>query len=73
MVKVIRKENYITEKKSGIIELLNALSRYYSGRKLKNINKKLMKIGLEKVAKTENISKNELNQAENCKKSQQMN
>ena len=32
-----------------------------------------MKIGLEKVAKTENISKNELNQAENCKKSQQMN
>ena len=67
-MKIIRNENNTIAKKPGIIELLNALSRYYSGRKLKNINKKLRKIGLEKVAKTENFSKNELNQAKKLQK-----
>ena len=63
MKEFTRKEyNIITENK-GIIELLNALSRYYSRRKVKNIRKKLLGIGLEKTAKIENISKNELNQA----------
>ena len=40
-MKIIRNENNTIAKKPGIIELLNALSRYYSGRKLKNINKKI--------------------------------
>ena len=56
------------KKKSGIIDFLNSLSRYSGGRKLKNINRKLMKIGLEKVAKMGNISKNELNQSEKLQK-----
>ena len=69
MVKIIRNENNtIAKKKSGFIDFLNFLSRYYGGRKLKNINRKLMKIGLEKVAKMENISKNELNQSEKLQK-----
>ena len=64
MKEFTRKEyNIITENK-GFIELLNALSRYYSRRKVKNIRKKLLGIGPEKIAKIENISKNELNQAE---------
>ena len=50
-------------KKRGIIELLNAL-----GRKMKNIHRKLMKKGLGKTAKIQNISKNELNQTENLQK-----
>ena len=58
----------LQKKKSGIIDFLNSLSRYYGGRKLKNINRKLMKIGLEKVAKMGNISKNELNQSEKLQK-----
>ena len=70
MVKIIRNENntIAKKKKSGIIDFLNSLSRYSGGRKLKNINRKLMKIGLEKVAKIENISKNELNQSEKLQK-----
>ena len=55
-------------KKSGIKEFLNALSKYSSGRKAKNARKKLLRMGLEKVAKIENISKNELNQAEKLQK-----
>ena len=64
MVKIIKSENNIITENRGIIQLLNALSRYYSGRKAKNTRKKLLGIGLEKLAKIENISKNELNQAE---------
>ena len=45
-------------------ELLNTLSRYDSRRKVKNNRKKLLKIGLGKIAKIQNISKTELNQAE---------
>ena len=45
-------------------ELLNTLSRYDSKRKVKNNSKKLSKIKLEKIAKIQNISKNELRKAE---------
>ena len=38
-------------------ELLNILSRYDSGRKVKNNRKKSLKIKLEKIAKIQNISK----------------
>ena len=59
------------QKNRGIIEpqnmstqeLINTLSRYDSRRKVKNTRRKLLKIGLGKIAKTQNISKNELNQA----------
>ena len=44
-------------------ELLNTLSRYDSRRKVKSNCRKLLEIGLEKIAKIQNISKNELNQA----------
>ena len=73
MVKTIRNENNIIAKKEAL-QLLNAL-----GRKIKNIDRKLMKIGLGKTAKIQYISKNELNQDEKLqkkkiiKKNQQMN
>ena len=41
-------------------ELLNALSRYDSKRKVKSNGRKLLKIKLGKNAKIQNISKNEL-------------
>ena len=44
-------------------ELINTLSRYDSRRKVKNIHKKLSGMGPEKIAKIQNILKNELNQA----------
>ena len=40
-------------------KLLNTLSRYDSRCKVKNTRKKLLKIKLEKVAKIQNISKND--------------
>ena len=45
-------------------KLLNALIKYDSRRKLKKNRKKLLKIKLEKIAKIQNISKNELSKAE---------
>ena len=45
-------------------ELLNTLSRYDSKRKVKSNRRKLLKIKLEKNAKIQNISKNELSKAE---------
>ena len=45
-------------------ELLNALSRYDSKSKVKNNRRKLLKIKLEKIAKIQNIWKNELSKAE---------
>ena len=71
MVELTRKEYNIIAKNRAIIEpqnmstqeLINTLSRYDGRRKVKNIRKKLLKIGLEKIAKIQNISKNELNQA----------
>ena len=44
-------------------ELLNTLRIYDSRRKLKNNYRKLLGIGLEKIAKIQNSSKNELKQA----------
>ena len=58
------------QKKIGSIEFLNALSRCYSGGKSKNTRIKLFGMGLEKVAKTKNISKNVLNQAKKLQKNQ---
>ena len=45
-------------------ELLNTLNRYDSKRIVKSDCKKLLEIKLEKIAKIQNISKNELNKAE---------
>ena len=45
-------------------ELLNTLSRYDSKGKVKSNRRKLLKIKLEKIAKIQNISKNELSKAE---------
>ena len=45
-------------------ELLNALGRYDSKRKVKSNHRKLNKINLKKTAKIRNISKNDLNRAE---------
>ena len=71
MVELNRKEYNIIAKYWGIIEpqkmstkeLMNTLSRYDSRCKVKNILKNLSGVGLEKIAKRQNISKNELNQA----------
>ena len=40
-------------------ELINTLSRYGSRSKVKNDRKTLLKIGLETIAKIQNISKKE--------------
>ena len=45
-------------------ELLNILSRYDSKRKVKSNRRKLFKMKLEKIAKIQNISKNNLSRAE---------
>ena len=45
-------------------ELIDTISRYDSRRKVKSNRRKLLKIKLEKIAKIQNISKNELNKAE---------
>ena len=47
------------------IELLNTLSRYDTKRKVNSNRKKILKMGLEKIAKIQNISENELRKAEN--------
>ena len=48
-------------------ELLNTLSRYDSRRKVKSNRRKLFKTKLDKIAKIQNISKNELRKAEKQK------
>ena len=71
-IELTRKENYLIAKNRGIEEpqdmsteeLLNTLSRYDSKRKVKSNRRKLLKIKLEKIAKIQNISKNELSKAE---------
>ena len=45
-------------------ELLGALSRYNSNRKSNNNRRKILKIGLEEIAKLQNISKNDLSRVE---------
>ena len=49
-------------------ELLNTLSRYDSRRKVKSTHRKLLGRGLEKIAKIQNISKNEFNEGEKLEK-----
>ena len=71
MVELTRKEHNIIAKNWGIMEpqnmstqeLLNTLIRYDSRRKVNSNCRKLLKIKLEKIAKIQNISKNELNKA----------
>ena len=72
--RIRRKEyNLIVKRKRGIKEpqnmskeeLLNTLIRYNSKREVKKIRKKLLKLGQEKIAEEENISRNELNQVKN--------
>ena len=45
-------------------ELLDALSRYDSKRKINSNRRKIFKMGLEKIGKIQNISKNGLSRAE---------
>ena len=64
MVELTRKEYDIIAKHRGITEpqnmstqeLINILSRYDSRRKVKNNRKTLLKIGLGKIAKIQNVS-----------------
>ena len=72
MVELTRKEYNLIAKNRGIIkprkmsiqELKDTFSRYDSRLKVKSNRRKLLKIKLEKIAKIQNISKNELNKAE---------
>ena len=72
IIELTRKEYNLIARNRGIKEpqnmsteeLLTTLSRYDSKRKVKSNRKKLLKIKLEKIAKIENISENELNKAE---------
>ena len=72
IIEFTRKEYDLIAKNRGIKEpqnmsteeLLDTLSRYDSRRKVKSNRRKLLKIKLEKIAKIQNISKNELNKAE---------
>ena len=71
MVELTRKEYNIIANNRGIIEpqnmntqeLINTLTRYDNRRKVKKIRREILKLGLEKIAEIQNISKNELNQA----------
>ena len=72
MVEITKKGYNIITKNRGAIEpqkmttkeLLNTLRRYDSRCKVKSTHRKLLRIGLEKIAKIKNISKTELNQGE---------
>ena len=72
MAELTRKEYNIIAKNRGIIdpqkmstkELLSTLSRYDKRRKARNTRRKLLNIGLEKIAKIQNISKFELIRAQ---------
>ena len=79
--KITRKEYNLVAEQRGIKdpqniskgELLNTLSKYGSNREIEKIHKKLSKIGLNKIFKTQNISKNELNQVKKLKKKKKIN
>ena len=72
IITLIRKEYSLIAKSRGIKEpqkmsteeLLNTLDRYNSRREVKSTRRKLLRIKLEKIAKKENISRNELRRAE---------
>ena len=71
IIEFTRKEYDIITRSRGIKEpqnmsteeLLNVLSRYNSKPKVKTNHKKLLKMKLEKIAKKQNISRNELRKA----------
>ena len=71
-IELTRKEHNLIAENRGIQEpqnmaikeLLNTLSRYDSKQKVRSNRRKLLKIKLEKIAKIQNISKNELSKAE---------
>ena len=75
-IELTREEYNLITKNRGIIqpqkmstqELLNTLSRYDSRRKVKSNRRKLLEVKLEKIAKIQNISKNELNKVKNLQK-----
>ena len=68
-----RKEWNLVAKNRGIkkpqnmstIEFLDTLSRYDTKRKVNSNHRKILKMGLEKLAKIKDISENELRKAEN--------
>ena len=73
MVEFTRKEYDIIAKHWGIIEypnnkLVNTLGRYDSRCKVETNHNKLLKLRQEKIAKIQNISKNELNQVKKFQK-----
>ena len=45
-------------------ELLDTLSRYDTNRKVNSNRRKIFKMGLEKIAKLQNISKDDLSRVE---------
>ena len=49
-------------------ELINTLRRYDIRCKVKSNRRKLLGIGLKKIAKMQNVSQNELNKAEKLRK-----
>ena len=62
---LIAKSRDIKEpQKMSTEELLDALSRYDSKRKINSNRRKILKMGLEKIGKIQNISKNGLSRAE---------
>ena len=62
---IIAKNRGITDpQKMSTKELLSTLSRYDNRRKPRNTRRKLLNIGLEKIAKIQNISKFELIRAQ---------
>ena len=71
-----RKELNLAAKNRGIKEpqntstskLLDTLSRYDTKRKVNSNHRKILKMGLEKLAKIKNISENELGKAENLQR-----
>ena len=65
---ITKNRGFIEPQKMSTQELLNTLSRYDSRRKVKSNRRKLLEIGLEKIAKIQNISKNELNPAKKLQK-----
>ena len=65
---IVKKRSIIEPKKMSTQELLNTLSRYDSRRKVKSNRRNLLEIKLEKIAKIQNTSKNELNKVKNLQK-----
>ena len=66
---IIAKNRVIKEPQNmPTVELLDTLCRYDSKRKVKSNRRKLLKMKLEKIAKKQNISKNELRKAEKLQK-----